>query len=93
MWFGTDHMVCRNNYNLLWAWPTHIVAAFFIHSKRQWTKKYFLISALANIVVLTTWFFLPQHMSPSLIPIILILIFRSIWYYLEKDNGRKTHSI
>jgi hypothetical protein len=28
MWFGTDHALCANNYNLLWALPTHLVAAF-----------------------------------------------------------------
>lgn len=92
MWFCTDHMVCRDNYNLLWAWPTHAVAAFLIHSKKLWAKKYFLISAMANLIVLIAWFFLPQHMSPSLIPIILILLFRSLWYYFENTNGRQIRS-
>jgi hypothetical protein len=76
-------MVCKNNYNVLWAWPTHAIAAFFIHSKKQWAKNYFKISAVANIILLIAWFFLPQHMSPSLIPIILILIFRSL--FLKTD--------
>ena len=80
MWFGTDHMVCRNNYNLLWALPTHVVAAFFIHTKKSWAKKYFLITALFNSLVLIAWFFLPQHMNTSLIPIVLLLIFRGTLY-------------
>ena len=93
MWFGTDHMVCRDNYNLLWAWPTHALAAFFIHSKKQWVKKYLLINAAANCIVLILWFFLPQHMSPSLIPVILILIFRSMCLYHKNKNGKQTNSI
>ncbi|MEO7293194.1 MAG: DUF4105 domain-containing protein, partial [Ginsengibacter sp.] len=88
MWFGTDHIVCQNNYNLLWTWPTHFVMAFFIHSKKQWAKKYFLISAICNVLVLLAWFFLPQQMNPAFIPIILLLIFRSIAY-----AKRPIHSI
>ena len=87
MWFGTDHIVCRNNYNLLWAWPTHAVMAFFIHSKKQWAKKYFLISAICNLLVLLAWFFLPQHMNTAFIPIILLLIFRSYSSLRVPMNG------
>ena len=80
MWFGTDHIVCQNNYNLLWTWPTHAVMAFFIHSKKQWSKKYFIVTAIINSLVLIAWFFLPQQMNPAFIPIILLLIFRSAIY-------------
>lgn len=84
MWFGTDHIMCRNNYNLLWAWPTNIVAAFYIHSKKSWAKKYFILYAVFNLILLGFWFFLPQHMNPALIPIILILILRSFIYISHK---------
>ena len=33
MWFGTDHIMTKNNYNILWALPTNLLAAFFIKSK------------------------------------------------------------
>ena len=29
MWFGTDHKVCQNNFNLLWALPSNVIMAFF----------------------------------------------------------------
>ena len=77
MWFGTDHIMCKNNFNLLWAWPTNIVAAFYIHSKKSFSKKYFILYAVFNLILLCCWFFLPQHLNPALIPIILILILRS----------------
>ncbi|MBC7867026.1 MAG: DUF4105 domain-containing protein, partial [Gloeobacteraceae cyanobacterium ES-bin-316] len=32
MWSATDHSMTKNNYNLLWAWPTHFVISFFITS-------------------------------------------------------------
>lgn len=84
MWFGTDHIMCKNNYNLLWAWPTNIVAAFYIHSSKSWAKKYFILYALFNLLLLGFWFFMPQHLNPSLIPIIGILILRSFIYISKK---------
>ena len=86
MWFGTDHLMCKNNYNLLWAWPTNIVAAFYIHSKKSWVKKYFIIYSLFNLLLLGFWFFLPQRMNPALIPLIGILIFRSFVYISTKKT-------
>jgi hypothetical protein len=84
MWFGTDHIMCRNNYNLLWAWPMNIVAAFYIHSKRKWPQIYFLIYAIFNIVLIALWSFIPQHLNFALIPILAILIFRSLLYFIRK---------
>ena len=80
MWFGTDHFMCKDNFNLLWAWPTNIIAAFFIHSKKRPGTKYFMIYGVFNLVLLACWFFLPQHLNPALIPIVAILVFRSILY-------------
>jgi hypothetical protein len=84
MWFGTDHVMCRNNFNLLWAWPTNIVTAFYIHSKKRPATKYFRIYAAFNLVLFACWFFLPQHMNPALLPLIAILIFRSFRYVSSK---------
>ncbi len=86
MWFGTDHIMTKNNYNLLWAWPLNIVAAFYIHSKKKWVKIYYLIYAVFNIVLIACWFMLPQLMNPALIPIIGILIFRSFVYITRKHS-------
>lgn len=75
MWVGTDHSMTKNNYNLLWAWPTNILAAFFVNSKKSWARKYFGLHAAALSIVLLSWFFLPQQMNNALIPIVLLLIF------------------
>jgi hypothetical protein len=78
MWFGTDHSMTKNNYNLLWAWPTHTIIAFFVNSKKGWVQKYFKFTTLALLAVLISWFFLPQQMNNGLLPIILLLIYRSV---------------
>ena len=81
MWFGTDHQMYSYNYNLLWALPTHAVAAFFVHSKKTWVKKYFLVTTIINVLLLIGWFFLPQHLNISLLPFVLLLSFRSAALY------------
>lgn len=77
MWTATDHQMCKNNFNLLWAWPTHTIIAFFVSSKKNWVKKYFKFTAIALTLVLISWFFLPQQMNNGLIPVVLLLIYRS----------------
>ncbi len=74
---STDHSMAKDNFNLLWAWPPHLIAAFFVHSKKAWVKKYFAFTAVALALVLLAWFFLPQQLNTSLIPLVLLLIYRS----------------
>jgi hypothetical protein len=75
MWTGTDHAMCKNNLNLLWAWPTQAVMAFFMGSKKVWVKKYFGFTALALIILLMAWFFLPQKLNLALLPLVLLQIY------------------
>jgi hypothetical protein len=77
MWFGTDHKTTVNNYNLLWALPTHAVMAFYVHSKKTWVKKYFRIICYLTLALALTWFLLPQQMNKALLPILLLIMFRS----------------
>ena len=73
MWTGTDHQVCRNNLNLLWAIPTHLAAAFLIRKPGRWTSAYFLATSIVCTLLLSTWFFLPQRLNPALaIPVALL---------------------
>jgi hypothetical protein len=78
MWTATDHAMCKDNFNLIWAWPTHTIMAFFVNSKKSWVKKYFKFTAVALMAVLISWFFLPQQMNNAVLPIILLLIYRSV---------------
>lgn len=81
MWTCTDHSMVKNNFNLIWAWPIHVIIAFFVTSKKDWVKKYFAITIFGLIIVLLSWFFLPQQMNNALLPVILLLLYRSIRRY------------
>jgi hypothetical protein len=88
MWFGTDHIMTKNNYNILWAFPSNIIAAFFIRSKHNFFRYYFLFVACLLSLVLVCWNFLPQQLNISLIPIILSIILR-LYFVLSKKMNLK----
>lgn len=77
MWTGTDHQLCARNYNLLWAIPLHSIAAFTIFSKKQNLPIYWKLSAAVCALLLLLWAILPQNMNEALIPVILLLGWRS----------------
>ena len=85
MWLGTDHIMCRDNFNLLYAWPTNLIAAFYIHSGKKWAKKYFACYSVFNLLLIIFWKIVPQHLNIALIPVIAILILRSLIFIFRKN--------
>jgi hypothetical protein len=78
MWWGTDHSMTKNNYNLLWASPLFLVYAFVLHKKTVVVKKLFFYGGLFLLGVLCSWYFLPQQLNVALIPIVLLLAWRLV---------------
>jgi hypothetical protein len=78
MWFGTDHKSCAVNYNLLWALPTHLIAAFTVWKRPKGLSQYFTASSVLYCLLLITWLWLPQQLNPAFIPVVLLLLFRSV---------------
>lgn len=85
MWFGTEHIVCSNNMNLLWAIPTHLPIAFLLAKKKEWIRKYFRITLIISILLAATWFFIPQQLNYAIVPLLIIIILRSYHYNREND--------
>ncbi len=85
LWFLTDHNVTQQNWNLLWIWPPHLIIAVIILLKRQpkWLRWYFMLNAVAMLLLLTGWKFWPQNFHSAYIPLILTLGFRSGWLSLR----------
>lgn len=84
MWFGTDHELCRDNYNLIWALPTHIIMAFFVLKKTKITRVYFAISAALALLIVVLWKFLPQELNVAFLPLILLAGLRSLYRAVKK---------
>ncbi|HET6769016.1 MAG TPA: DUF4105 domain-containing protein [Chitinophagaceae bacterium] len=82
MWFGTEHAMCKNNFNLLWALPTHLPIAFMLFNKKPWINSYFRFILFYTIILLLAWFFLPQQFNRALLPVMGIILIRS--FFLSK---------
>lgn len=76
MWVGTDHYLCANNFNILWAIPLHAAAVFF-SSKRCYVKSYWRAVFYLYILLLLSWTFLPQDLNRDLFPLVVLLAWRS----------------
>jgi len=83
MWFGTDHAMCKNNFNLLWALPVYLPISFFIFSKKEWVKLFYHFIFFYSLTLVAAWFFLPQQMNISLLPVVGIVLIRS--FFIAKN--------
>ncbi len=83
MWFGTEHKVCAQNMNLLWAWPTHTVMCFFTARSSLIGKYYFGLSGLTGLILLLGWAWWPQELNTALIPLVALLVYRSFRIWLK----------
>ncbi len=92
MWLGRVDDVCSKNINILWALPTHIVAVFFIRKKGSWIKYYFLITCLIAALLFAGFPFWPQEMSLAVLPLLVIIMFRS-YSLFQKRNHEEKNSI
>ena len=86
MWVGTDHIMTKNNYNLLWAIPTHVFAVFLVTSRSNLAKYYYLASAIISFFLIVFYFQLPQELHPSLMYIVALIGFRSAHLFHTKRN-------
>lgn len=86
--FISMHQPLHNNWNLLWALPTHLLAAVALPwLRRKWIKVYFLSTLVLGITVVAGWEFLQQEMPAAAIPVIATLMIRSMYqYYLASRS-------
>ncbi len=77
LWVFSDQLNYRNNFNLLWALPTHLIMSFFIFKKERFIINYFRLTAFLYALLLLGWFFIPQQLNYSLIPVVFLLMIRS----------------
>lgn len=78
LWLGTAHDVTHPNWNLLWAWPTHLIAAFWIGRRATpgWLRIYLALGAAGALLTVIAWPFLPQALPAAAFPLALLLALR-----------------
>ncbi len=83
LWFFTDHSATKWNWNILWAFPGHLVLAvgLFKKSKEKWIQTYLLAVLILTVMALLIWVFGFQSFHPSLVPIFLVILLRANFRY------------
>ena len=90
LWFFTDHSATAWNWNILWAFPGHLVLVWGLVARPNatWISSYLLFVMGATVMTLLLWIFGLQSFSPALIPILLLLLLRSnfLFYNRKKED-------
>ncbi len=83
LWFFTNHGSAANNWNIIWALPTHVVAGLLLLylPYQRGLQLYFLVTAVVSGLLLLTWPLVPQDLHEALIPVVLIVLLRSVVIY------------
>lgn len=94
LWFFTDHSSTGNNFNILWAFPLNLVAAFYMYGKKvppHWLR-YYLWALLAFLLITAVlWIFKVQIFSILIIPLLIMLALRYVYllkYFSAETNDR-----
>lgn len=88
LWFFTDHSATLWNWNILWAFPGHLVLVWGLVARPNatWISSYLLFVMVATVVVLLLWMFGVQSFSPALVPILLILLLRANFLFYNRKK-------
>lgn len=90
LWFISTYAVTDNNLNLLWAWPTHVVAATLLikQSDSYRLKVYMTITAAMSVVLTVGWSFWPQDFHTAILPFTLAVGIRAGWWAILPSQPR-----
>lgn len=77
LWIVRVDDVCRNNWNLLWALPTHLPIVFVMHKNKPWVKTYFRIVCIITLITAGAWFAIPQSFNAAIAPLLGIILVRA----------------
>lgn len=93
MWLATNHASCANNFNLLWALPTNIIAAACIFKSNGIGIRYFQVNLLVLLLLLASWYWLPQNIHEAWIPVILYSCWRSYAFIKKSSTHEKVNHL
>ena len=88
LWLGSDIPSTKWNWNLLWAFPGHLLLLKGLMAKKlmPWVRKYLLFALIMADAAVVFWILGWQSFHPSLVPILLVVILRT--NYLYYNAGR-----
>lgn len=83
---ATDHNAAANNFNILWAFPFHLIAAFALLRKntKRWLNWYLALFIPFSLSLIIFWKLIPQDLNEGFIPIVFLMVVRSTAIILRK---------
>lgn len=85
LWVGTDHQTMRNNLNLFWAFPLHLVLVFKENNLPVWLKRYTILYPASVVVLLLVAAFVPGLIPFAIYPLIIAMAYCT-WMFSKKTN-------
>ncbi|PZX54631.1 uncharacterized protein DUF4105 [Algoriphagus ratkowskyi] len=91
LWIGSEIPSTRYNWNILWAFPGHLVLAIVLLKKtiKPWVLKYLLFALIMADAAVVFWILGWQSFHPSLIPLLLVMILRTNYLYYNVGKFKK----
>jgi Domain of unknown function (DUF4105) len=87
LWLFTDHAAAARNFNLIWAFPVNLVAAFLLRRNSPIIRNYFLFLGIVLTLTLILFKVIPQDIHYALIPMIVGLAVRAFTqYWIRRKN-------
>ncbi|WP_339628124.1 DUF4105 domain-containing protein [uncultured Maribacter sp.] len=88
LWFGTDHLATKGNYNALWAFAPNAIIGFLILKEEvpNWLKFYLVLLIGMLFFTCILWMFKIQVFSILLILVILALAIRYLFLLYHFKN-------
>lgn len=83
LWLGSDIPSTKWNWNILWAFPGHLILIPGLLSKtlKPWLRPYLLFVLILADAAVVFWILGWQSFHPSLIPLLLVIILRTNYLY------------
>lgn len=83
LWIGSDIPSTKWNWNILWAFPGHLllIPGLLSKSLKPWLRKYLLFALILADAAVVFWILGWQSFHPSLIPLMLVIILRTNYLY------------
>lgn len=94
LWFGTDHLATKGNFNSLWAFAPNIFIAFLMVKRNvpEWIISYIIFLTILLGITCVLWMFKIQVFSILLVIVLLALAVRYlylIFYFKSKHLTKK----
>lgn len=88
LWIGSDIPSTKWNWNILWAFPGHLILIPWLLSKslKPYLRSYLLFALIMADAAVVFWILGWQSFHPSLIPLLLVIILRTNYLYYNIDR-------